>query len=248
MSTKTTWETISPYVVPPIAAGGAIVPVFYGFAAKSAKQQGESIPRMGIVTAIKEGCKATPTIGAIVGTQMIAQMITENGIKSAMKKMGFKEKEIKSFAPMVLSSIIVGGVSAPMLAIFNGQTMGKTPTESLKALCRYQVSAIIARETSFLFSLRVSEPVSEKMEETFGKSKKVEYISTFASGAIGSLIGHPADTALTLWQKGKKIETVSKTKIARQLMQGGAWKAGTVGAFSMCYKTGKEFLMPKNRE
>lgn len=179
------------------------------------------------------GCRAAPTISVIVGTQMVAQNLIEKGLKSFMK--GTSDKQ-DSFVLMLGTSMIVGGISAPALAVFNGQTMGRTVKESLWSLSPKQTCAIVTRETSFLFSLRVSSPVSEYMERTCGKNKVVEYGSTFAAGAIGSFIGHPADTALTLWQKGRKVENLS------QLMRGGPVKALTVGGFSICYKKVNELL------
>ena len=226
------YSSLVPYIAPPIAASSAVTLVFYGFIAKSAQQLGNPIPRMGMKTALLEGCKAAPTIGVIIGTQMGAQKVAETALTPLMKRSG----EIPSFAPMFVSSMIVGALSAPALAVFNGQSMGQTVGKSLKLLNAKQTCAIVARETSFLFSIRVSEPVSEFMKHSCGDNKAVELGSTFATGAIGSLIGHPADTALTLWQKGRKVENF------RQMMRGGPMKAATVGVFSIFYKMAKECI------
>lgn len=225
--------SITPYLIPPSAASAAIVPVYYGFIVKSAQQAGNSIPRISLIEALKGGCKAAPTIGIIVGTQMVVQSIAE---KTLMKFSSNKKDQPSGFIRMFASSMIVGVVSAPALAVFNGQTMGRKVLVSLKDLSAKQAGAIVARETSFLFSLRVSGPVSELMKRKFGDNKMVEYGSTFLSGAIGSLIGHPADTALTRWQKGME------TKNFRQAMKGGPIKAVAVGGFSVCYKIMKEIL------
>src|ERR1700722_1732519 len=153
------WSYVVPYLAPPLAASAAIIPVFYGFVAKSAQQIGEPIPRMTVKEALKGGVKAAPTIGAIVGTQMIAQNAVE---KILVKNSGNNGKP--SFVSMLASSIIVGGISAPALAVFNGQKMGCTVTESLRSLSAKQTAAIVSRETSFLFSLRISGSVSEAMK------------------------------------------------------------------------------------
>jgi hypothetical protein len=147
---------------------------------------------------------------------------------------------------MFVSSILVGAVSAPALAVFNGlasaKLTGQAPLEaaadSLKSLRAdpKQPCALVARETSFLFALRVSEPVTNKMKRTFGENRVVEYGSSFATGAIGSLVGHPADTAFTLWQNGMKVEKLT------HLMRGAPVKAVTVGLFSIGYKTAKEAI------
>jgi hypothetical protein len=227
---------MAPYFVPPVAASAAIVPVFYGFVAKSALQLGEkSIPRMSIVESLTKGIKAAPTIGVIIGTQMIVQMLVENALLRANKKTD--QKLPLSFSAMLVSSMIVGAISAPALAVFNGQTMGQTVMKSLKSLSVKQTGAILVRETSFLFSLRVSEPLSNAMKQHFGENKCVELGSAFVSGAIGSLIGHPADTALTLWQKGMKIEKPC------HVMRGAPAKALAIGGFSVGYKLVNKLLL-----
>lgn len=225
------WSTIAPYIAPPLAASIAIIPVFYGFVAKSAQQLGKPIPTLTIKEAIKGGFKAAPSIGVTVGTQMIAQNTFEKAL------MMFSGNESKpNFASMLFSAMMVGVISAPPLAVFNGQTMGKTVMSSIKNLSAKQVTAIVTRETSFLFSLRISEPVSEAMKQISGDNKGTEIGSAFISGAIGSTIGHPADTAFTLWQK--EMEVVN----FRQLFRGAPVKAVTVGCFAIIYKIAKEAI------
>ncbi|QLH36973.1 MAG: hypothetical protein HWD61_13215 [Parachlamydiaceae bacterium] len=225
---------IVPYASPPIAAGAGIVPVFYGFVAKSAMQLGQPLPKMTVKEVLQEGGKAAPTIGIIVGTQMIVQSVAENAFMKNTKN------EQPSFKLMIASSLLVGGFSAPALAVFNAQTMGRSVADSLKSLTTKQVVAIVTRETSFLFSLRISDPASDAMKSYCGDNKAIEYSSAFATGFIGSIIGHPADTALTLWQKGRKIEKLS------QLKQGVLIKAFAVGGFSVIYKVTKEWLQSQS--
>lgn len=220
-----------PYVIPPVAAGASIIPVFRGFIAKSAQQLGEPVPRFSILRGLWEGVKAAPTIGMVVGTQLIIQDIAE---KKLFKPPA--EDEQPSLAMMVASSIFVGTLSAPGLAIFNGQSMGRSFKQSLKDLSWKQTAAIVARETSFLLSIRISDPVSEYMKEKFGDKAVVIYGSTFLSAAFGSLIGHPADTALTCWQKGIKLNSFSHA------MKGGPAKGLAVGSFAVIYKVAKEAL------
>lgn len=74
---------------------------------------------MAVKEALKAGVKVAPTVGVIIGTQMIVQSIVE---KALLKD----EQQPASFATILASVIIVGGVSAPPLAVFNGQTMGRT--------------------------------------------------------------------------------------------------------------------------
>jgi hypothetical protein len=227
------WASMVPYFASPVAASVAIVPVFYGFVAKSAQQLGNPIPRMSVKEALKGGCKTAPTIGVIVGTQMAVQRVVE---KALVERSNDQKDRSPSFGAMFVISMFVSGGSVPALVAFNGQTMGRTVAASLRSLSARQAGAIVARETSFLFSLRVSGPMSEIMKRTFGENRAVEYASAFTSGAVGSLVGHPADTALTLWQQGRKVTNL------RQAMRGGPVKALAVGCFSVCYKTVNELL------
>lgn len=240
---KRIWDSaITNVFIPIVAAGTSIIPVYIGFARKSNKQLGETPVRLNPETYfqfLKKGMRAAPTIGAIVGTQIAAQKAMEMGSAHL-----FQEEQISSpkFSQMLASSAMVGFISAPCLAIFNGQTMNQTYKESLRGLCRYQIGAIVARESSFLLSIRVSDPLGAVMKTRLGDSKPVEYGSAFVSGVIGSIIGHPADTALTLWQKGKKIDGL------RSLMKGVPDKAIAVGLFSMCYKLTKEIVSQVEKE
>ena len=230
---KNLWNQTAPYTFPVLAASGAIIPVFYGFQIKSSQQLGLPIPKFKIKQALKNGFKASPTKGGIVGTQMIAQNTIEKLYAKIVNQEGQKEKDIGS---MLVSSICVGGISAPALAIFNAQTMGKNAFEALKRMTFKETGAIITRESSFLLSLRISEPLTKVIKNIAGDNQAVEYGTAFTSGVIGSIIGHPADTALTLWQNGKSIHSFS------QLMKGSPVKAISVGFFAVCYKLGMESL------
>jgi hypothetical protein len=216
-------EIWNSYIAGPIAGALAIIPVFYGFEAKSDQQLGKPIRPINLKKSLIEGRNAAP----IIGIQMAIQNVVE---KALMKQFQNDPKERPPFAAMLISSMIVGFLSTPPLAIFNGKAMGQTPMESLKALSRWQTGAIVARETSFLFSLRIIDPIKSVMKRTFGDNKATEYGSAFIGGGIGSLIGHPADTALTLWQKEMKIESLSQT------MRGAPVKAITVAVFAVLYK------------
>ena len=129
---------------------------------------------MNVKEALKRGCKEAPIISVIIGTQMVTQSLCEKGLKALKPETHPKQDE--NFALLLLSTVIVGVASAPALAVFNGGTMGRTWKESLRALSFKQYSAIVARETSFLFSLRISGPVADYMERTYGKNKAVEYV------------------------------------------------------------------------
>ncbi len=230
-ASKSVWSTLAPYLIPPAAASAAIIPVFYGFMGKSALQKGLEMPRFNFKEAVIKGVKASP----ILAIQVVAQTAIEQGIGKY-----FPAGESKT-SSMVLSALIVGAISAPSLAVFNGQSMGYSWKESMKKLTVKQTGAIVARETSFLFAIRISDPVSDAMKEHFGDNKAVGYSSAFITGAIGSLVGHPADTILTCGQAGIKVQ-------ARHLLRGATVRAGTVGALSVIYKFVKESLMAKFKD
>ncbi|GAB4227953.1 MAG: hypothetical protein Tsb0021_05030 [Chlamydiales bacterium] len=212
------------HVSPPLAASIAIIPTFYGFALKSARQLGDTSFHLTYRQSIKEGVKAAPINGIIVGTQLIAQNFLE----------GQFEKD--NHASIVISSLIVGGVSAPAYAIFNGQTMGKTARESLKNFSKYQALSIMFRETCFLFSLRISGPLNQKFKESYGENKVIKVATIFFTGSFGGIMTHPLDTYLTCLQKNVKVENVSHS------LRGIIPRSFTVGSFAVCYNLLKEFF------
>ncbi|MES2121248.1 MAG: hypothetical protein V4492_00550 [Chlamydiota bacterium] len=223
--TSSVWSRVASYAVPPAAAAAAIVPTYYGFVVKSALQTGQPFPSMTMREALMGGFKAAPTIGTIVGTQLLVDEYVGKQIAMFLRERGVDSELAAKF----LSAVVVGAVSVPPLVVFNGQTMKQTAWESLMALSLKQAAAVVTRESTFVFSLGASAFVKAKMSEFAGENKAVEYGSAFVSGVIGSVVGHPADTALTLWQKKMEVEGL------RQLMRGGLYKAGAVGVFSALY-------------
>ncbi len=272
-SYKQAYASILPWVTPPVAAGVAIVPVFYGFMAKSALQTSTSpvvapaleafkratqkmsqcgvkpvkrllsrrlsmiataagIPVMSFSQALKTGLQAAPTVSLLIGTQMIAQKKIEKGLEHYFPD-SFSGQ---SWEKMLLSSALVGTVSILPLAIFNGKTMKKTAMESIKGLSLIQGIAIVSRETTFIVSQNAGDLVSEKLKRYLGENQCVDYFSAAASGAIGSVIGHPFDTLFTLDQKGLRPTRLS------QLMRGVSTKAVTLAGFSVCYKAAGDLM------
>ncbi len=179
---------------------------------------------MSVMQAFRAGAATAPNMGAIIATQLIA--------KRGVEKLFSKQEEGKaSFSSMFLSAAIVGAISAPPLAIFNGQTMGRSAWQSVQGLQLRQIGAIVLRETSFLFALGISSPICAWMQQAAGdKDRKwIELPVAFVTGVTSGVVSHPADTALTLWQRKMKIES------ARQLMQGGFTRAIALGGFFVCY-------------
>lgn len=222
------WPTILPYMVPPTAASLAIIPVFRHLIVKSAQQKGEPIPKITYLEGIKAGIKAAPTVGIIVGAQMILQSAVEKAIVGDGNK--------ANLPSMLASSAIVGIASAPALAVFNGHTMGWTIVKSLRMFSAKQGLAIAGQETAFVCGLTAADMLSVAMKKRFGDNKAVEYSAAYLAGALGSLAGHPGNTALTRWQSSMTLNSF------RQSMWGAARKAHAIGSFSVFYKLGKETL------
>lgn len=224
------WASITPYVVPPVAASIAIVPVFRDMVAKSAMQKGQPIPCVPFSASLKAGIKAAPTVGAIVGTQMIIQSLLEKTLA--------EDSKATNLSSTLASSAIVGAISAPVLAVFNGQTMGWSMRESLRKFSPRQGLAIATQETAFVGGLSVSDKLAIVMRRNFGDYKAIDYTAAFIAGSVGSLAGHPANTALTRWQSGMPLNSFS------QSMWGATRKARAIGCFSIVYKLGKDLLNP----
>jgi hypothetical protein len=232
------WKSFACFVTPPVAASLSNLGTIYGFIAKSALQKGEGAPRMTPRSCLLAGIKTSPTIGAIVGTQMIAQRVLEkilNGEKST-------KKSATDFSSILFSTVVIGAVSAPLLAVFNGQTMGWNPMKALRMLSVRQAGAIVSRETGFLCGLRLSDPLAGAMQSHFGEGIVVDYTAAFFSGSVGALAGHPADTMLTLSQRGEKLARWS------HLMRGGLYRSVAVGLFGVIYKAASRALDPESQK
>jgi hypothetical protein len=229
-SITTISEGLRPYLAPPIAAGLAIVPVFHELTKKSLEQQGLPISSLSYRASLKNGFKAAPTVGIIVATQMSLASCLERELST---RWGSKSPVIT-----VLSSFFVGAGSAPILAIFNGQTMGWTIRDSLRRFSIRQGAAITLQETAFVAGLSLADKLTIVMKKRFGDSRGIDYTAAFVAGYLGSLAGHPANTALTRWQSGLTINM-------KQSLWGSLRKARAIGAFAILYKFGKEALLAK---
>jgi hypothetical protein len=217
--------------VPPFAASGAIVFIFRDLIAKSAEQQGQPIPRITHLEGLKEGLKAAPTIGTIIGAQM--------GIQGILEKAFAGNANQGTLSSMLASSATVGAISAPIIAVFNGQTMGWSIKKSLQKFSAKQAGAIAAQETAFVAGLSAADRLSALMRQEFGDNRMVGYAAAFTAGFVGSFAGHPANTALTRWQSGLSIDS------HHQLMWGSTRRARAIGFFSVGYTVIKEALHPK---
>ncbi len=223
------WSTLSPYLVPPMAAAVASIPPFRDLMAKSCMQRGEVVPKISVLHGLKEGIKGAPTVGLMVGSQMILQNNLEKGFSS-----WGVDKE--SLMPALSSSALVGLITAPIVAAFNSQTMGKGVIHAVKNISIRQCGAVALQEAAFVAGIKLADPLAIKAKASLGDSKVVECAVAFFSGATASLIGHPGNTALTRWQSGLPIEGF------HQLKWGALRKAWAIGVFSIIYKETKSQL------
>lgn len=221
------WEMVKDQAVEPVAAGVAIVPVFYGFQVKSAQQTGEPIPRYTPFTALRQGVKTAPLVGTMVGVQRIFQNLFEGLMQQG-------ESKNEGFLMPFMSAAVVGFATAPFMAIFSALSQGKKARHALRHLTIKQALATSVMEVGFLAGMGAINPMVELFRERFGQNRAVDNSATFASGALGALFGHAGDTALSMWQKGMKIERLS------QLARGAPTRAAAVGIFSCIYNAVKE--------
>lgn len=230
-------EMWSSWIVPPLAAGAAIVPTYYGFAVKTAQQLQKPIPTMSALEALMGGMRLAPTVAGLVGTQMVLQNASERKIKQLFRDTQEKaQDESATLVETTASSFFVGAVSAPGIAIFNGQAANQSPISSLRNLTLKQAGAISMQETAFVMGMSAGGHLYGLVKEHVCDNDAIKHLSNFITGAAGSLCGHPANTALTLWQNGLKVEKVF------QLSRGGPVKAIATGLFSMGFQVAKERL------
>ncbi|MBA2728620.1 MAG: hypothetical protein H0U49_10670 [Parachlamydiaceae bacterium] len=220
--------------IPPLAAASAVfpLPICYGLATKSAWQLGIGLPSVRKV--FLNSFKIAPALGVIVGIQMFAKRAFENSSKEY-----FEQKGTSSYIFEFISSSVGAIASIYPLAGINAMFGGKSFFKSMKNLTLKQAGATFVRETTFVLSLSLSEPLMEKMKSIYGDNQKVEYASAAASGAFGSICGHPFDTILTCEQEGKKV--VSFKHLSRGLFP----RAISIATFAMCYHYMQKMLKEK---
>lgn len=222
------WPLVAPYVAPLIAGSAAIVPVFGDMIDKSALQKGQEIVKRTTLKRLGEGIQAAPTVGALIGIQMMVQNVVEKTL--------IGESKTPSLSSALISAAAVGLGSSPVVAIFNGRTQGWGMRESLSKFSPAQASAIGIQETACLGGLAAADKVAAVMKERFGDNRAVDYTAAFLSGAAGGLAGHPANTVLTRSQSGMALDSFS------QLMWGAGRRARALGYFSVLYKLVKDTL------
>jgi hypothetical protein len=214
-----------------LIASTAIVLPFRDLIAKSYQQTGQPVPKITFLKGVKEGVKAAPTIGFIVG----GQLWLSKWIDQQWKNKGFVNDPTKfNYLKTFGTPAVVGLVTSPLLAIFNGYTNGLTAKDALlqlKGRAGLMLCGTIAlQETAFVAGIKAKEQMKGFVENPFAV-----YGATFAAGAIGSLTGHPFNTALTRWQKNMSVSR-------HQLYLGAVRKTRAVGWFALIMKCQEDAL------
>jgi hypothetical protein len=229
MSPSFLLEQFAPYAVPPVVATVAIVPVYRDLVAKSFEQKGLTVPKMTIMEGLKLGFKAAPITGALVGAQLVLKEYVDNKLKKHVK-----EQRFLSVLTTVGSPAVVGFVTAPILAAFNGQTMGVSWMNSLRQLRGRRglnvCMAFALQETACVAGLTAGSQMNN-----FGNDPVASYATTFTVGVLGSLAGHAFNTSITRWQS-------DMTVFPNQLMWGAVRRARAIGFFAVFIKFGSETL------
>ncbi|SCA62641.1 hypothetical protein SCG7086_AC_00060 [Chlamydiales bacterium SCGC AG-110-P3] len=228
------WKSVAPYAAPPIAAATAIIPAMPGYITKTALQL-EQAPKLSLTGCLRTAFKAAPTIGVIVGTQMIAQPCVERRFQNN------ETGHTPEWAVLAASSTVVGAASAPMFAVFNGQTMGWSPLKSLRKLCIKQAAYISCKEVLFVGGIQARGRVREAISPVTKTNRVADAAAGFIGGAIGTGLGHPADTALTRTQAGLPTRLV-------HLWRGCVPRFIAGGVFGACFATVCHILNPEDAE
>jgi hypothetical protein len=223
---------LAPYLLSPASAALAVAAnplFFYCQRLKTVKQLDIPLARLSAWQFTVQNIKMAAIVGALVGTQMVAQDLIEKNL--------FKKES--GFYAMLASSLMVGTVSSPILAMYNGLSGNLTFKQSWNALSVKQLGSILGQETIFLLSRKVSGPVNEKLKKQYGESNTIRYGSSFLTGTFGAFLNHPANTTITFLQNKKGMPPLN------QLMRGCVPRALSVGMLLACCELASDVLKPR---
>lgn len=218
--------------IPMIAAGLANLPTFRSLMEKSNLQVGDK-RRVSMKEGMREGIKACPSVAGAVGLQVWLQ--------GDFKRL-FPEPE--SVIANLGSSAMVAIISVLPLTIVGGRTRKFTAMGSIKRLNMGQVALLTWRETLFVFTTVLSNPVCEAARKMLGDSKFVTVPTSYLLGMAGSFGNHIADTAFTMMQNGVPFHkplrasewTLKDVKLlSAQLRRGALVRGHGLGMFNALY-------------
>lgn len=226
------WAHVAPLAAPPIAAGGAVAVIMRDMMKKGHVQIYGTTPSVSLFAGILQGVKAAPVVGATVAFQMMLQ--------GRVQRVFTDETEDVPLLPLVASSTVVGIISSPLLLAFNAQTTGKGALQGLKECTPKKGGMISIQEGTFVVGLAGAKPLGRVMRAHIWDHPGMDTVASFMASAGGSILGHPANTAVTLWQEGMQVSTI------RGLYRGVFYKARGTGFFGVFYKVFQDILMPKD--
>jgi hypothetical protein len=229
------------YASPQLAAGFSFPWVYRAFEIKSHKQIGKTVPPFNLFTNIIKGIKTGPTVGGVVGSQIIGDTLVN-------KLFNHYDINFGKATPIV-SSGIIGIFSVLPLVVLNGQTMGLSVRKSLNNLSSGQAASTATREGLFVAGVKLGKPAADYAEEIFGDNEAVRVTAAGVAGGIGTAAGHAADTTLTWLQdkegNGKKlIEKLIKapSENGKLLMRGFVPRTFGGAVFAALYAANKEAI------
>ncbi len=203
---------------PVLAATAALAPAVHGLQVRADQQLERSVSRFSFSGSLVGALKGGPLVGV--------QLMVQNAIETRVRE---RTQGVSNAVRVAGSSALASVVTSPLLAAFNAVASKQNVWKALRSLSRVQVGCLVLREWCFLGSQAAVNPVSAAMRRNLGDTPAVNHAAAFVSGAVGSLAGHPADTAFTRSQHN--LPTLNR----RQAMLGAPVKAVAVGLFSVLY-------------
>ncbi len=216
-------------------AGAANIPTFRYFAEKNGANCGTKLPINTKIRWILRGIQTAPSIGASVGLQLALQKGIENF-----------QKDPSSIINKVASAALVGLISSPFLAAFNGQLANQPYLMALRKAFNNPriIMAITLRETSFIGALVLTDPVIGKMRAVWGDFKGLGFVVAGFTALAGAALGQIPDCISCRLQNNLKVIDTKKGNSGivslikegtKTSLQGTAKRVQAVVSYSLCY-------------
>jgi hypothetical protein len=210
---------------------GALAPAMHPLRKKSFEQTGTGKPA-SVLESLAVWRRAAPVLSGTLCSQVVAESAIKKRIAPDFDTMS-PEKKV---AVSAVSAVAVGALTSPLLAVFNGLTMGKAPAIPTSKELRWTT----VREGLFVAGLTGSGPVGEWAKKRWGGEDErvntaVEYGVTALAAGTASVLSHPFDTILSANQAGVPI---------RHRMAG--WRPRAIGVVGLAvgYKALNGVLQP----
>ncbi len=115
---------------------------------------------------------------------------------------------------------------------------------TLRTFSPKQCLIITAQETAFFGGLSAADKLASILKERFGDNKVIDYTAAGLTGGLGSLAGHPFNTAVTRSQNKLPMDGFNRSFLSgcKQSIQRSLTKARAIAVFAVGYKFAKEML------